>query len=156
MNLTIENLNGWGESFLRLAWPMLWQSSLLIALVFALDFLFAKKIRASVRYALWLVVLVKLILPPTLALPTGAAWWLFQTKPLVAPVARNFTVTYDDAPLPADFAPSTIPMPAPLPPKLEAAGWALLASVAVSAGLLLWLMIRWWQVARTVRRLGCG
>ena len=31
MNSFIENLNQWGGRFLSFAWPMLWQSSLLIA-----------------------------------------------------------------------------------------------------------------------------
>jgi hypothetical protein len=76
MNSFIETLNQRGEIFLNFAWPMLWQSSLLIAVLFALDFLFRRKWRAFIRYALWLVVLVKLILPPAFALPTGPAWWL--------------------------------------------------------------------------------
>ena len=152
MNSFAENLNAWGGNFLSFAWPMLWQSSLLIALMFVLDFLLARKIRASVCYALWLAVLVKLLLPPTLALPTSAAWWLTQSKPAPAPVAKNFTVTYNDAPTQINFPQPTIPLPAPLPPKLEFAGWLMLVSDVVSAGLLLWLAVRWWQVGRIVQR----
>ncbi len=152
MNCAIETLNHWGGQFLNLAWPMLWQSSLLIVFVFALDFLLARKIRASVRYALWLAVLVKLLLPPALALPTGAAWWLFPAKPaLKAPAVKHFVVTYDTVPLQTDFVPQTVPLPQPPTPKLNRAGWVLSASGAASAGLLLWLTFRWWQVARKVR-----
>jgi beta-lactamase regulating signal transducer with metallopeptidase domain/type II secretory pathway component GspD/PulD (secretin) len=151
MNSLIENLNQFGGHFLHFAWPMLWQSSLLIAFLFALDFLLARKIRASVRYALWLAVLVKLLLPPTLALPTGATWWLVHALPVVkAPAIRNYTVTYDTTPQTA-FIPNTVTLPPPPPPQLNGAGWALLATGFVSAGLLLWLTIRWRQVARTVR-----
>jgi lysylphosphatidylglycerol synthetase-like protein (DUF2156 family) len=97
MNALIESLNHWGGQFVNFAWPMLWQSSLLIAVVFTLDLLLARKIRAAVRYALWLAVLVKLLLPPALALPTGAAWWLVHAKlPAPALIAKKFTVT-DDA-----------------------------------------------------------
>ena len=81
MNTFIENLNQWAGDFTRFAWPMLWQSSLLIAAVLAFEFLLRRRLRASIRYALWLVVLVKLILPPTLALPTSPAWWLHKTPP---------------------------------------------------------------------------
>jgi beta-lactamase regulating signal transducer with metallopeptidase domain len=70
----IDNMNRWGESFLSFAGPMLWQSSLLIVIVFALDLLLARRIRAAIRHALWMVVLVKLLLPPALALPTSATW----------------------------------------------------------------------------------
>jgi beta-lactamase regulating signal transducer with metallopeptidase domain len=151
MNSFIENLNQWGGNFLNFAWPMLWQSSLLIALVLALDFLLARKIRAAVRYALWLAVLVKLLLPPALALPTGAAWWLIPAPPVakISPT-KHFTVSYDDAPAQPYIAPQTVSVPAP-PVRLELAGWALLASVVVSAGLLAWLALRSWQVARMVR-----
>ncbi len=153
MNSLIENLNQWGATFLTFAWPMLWQSSLLIGLVFALDLMLARKIRAAVRYALWLAVLVKLLLPPTLALPTGAAWWLSQNQPEIKiPAAKNFTVSYDNAMPPMEFVPSNLPMPTPLPPKLERTGWLLLAVIAVSVALLLWLAVRWWQVAWMVRR----
>src|SRR5215469_9362449 len=78
-----DTLNHFGAQFLSFAWPMLWQSSLLIAVVFAVDHIFARKLRASVRHALWLAVLIKLLLPPTLALPTSAAWWLFPAKPVI-------------------------------------------------------------------------
>jgi beta-lactamase regulating signal transducer with metallopeptidase domain len=151
MNSFIETLNQWGETFLSFAWPMFWQSSLLIALVFGLDLLLAKKIRASIRYALWLAVLVKLLLPPTLALPTSAAWWLFQRQPAVAaPVAKKYVITYGATAPPADFIPPTYPVPAP-EPRLDGASGALLVSTAMSAGLLLWLGFRWRQVMRKVR-----
>ena len=100
MNSSIETLNHWGGNFLHIAAPMLWQSSLLIAILLAFDFLMRRHLRASIRYALWLVVLVKLILPPTLALPTSPVWWLHKTPPPVEvkiPV-KKFTVTYDQTP----------------------------------------------------------
>jgi hypothetical protein len=110
MNSFIETLNQWGGNFLRFAWPMLWQSSLLIAVLFVFDFLFRRKLRASIRYALWLVVLVKLCVPPTLALPTSPAWWLHKTPPPIATKAETrYTVTYDNLSLPE------IPQPPPCP-----------------------------------------
>ena len=97
MNSSIENLNQWGGQFLNFAWPMAWQSGVLIAALLAFDFLFRRQVRASVRYALWLVVLVKLILPPALALPTSPAWWLHLNQPavLAKPLIQNYTVSYD-------------------------------------------------------------
>jgi beta-lactamase regulating signal transducer with metallopeptidase domain len=152
MNAFIETLNHFGGQFLHFAWPMLWQSSLLIAFVFALDVLSARKMRASIRYALWLAVLVKLLLPPTLALPTGAAWWLTQAKPAInAPVAPHYVVTYGKTTPQPDLAPQTIPIPEAASVPLSSAGWALLGSGVVSLALLLWLTKNWWQVTRKVR-----
>src|SRR6185312_16279696 len=98
MNALIESLNVWGGRFVDFALPILWQSSLLIVMVFALDFLLRRKIRPAVRYALWFVVFLKLVLPPTLALPTGAAWWLrAHNAPPVVPHARTLRVSYGEA-----------------------------------------------------------
>ena len=131
---------------------MLWQSSLLIAVLFAFDYLFQRKVRASIRYALWLVVLVKLCVPPTLALPTSPAWWLHKAPPpAVAKPAPHYTVTYDDGPLPEI---SLVPLPAFVPPKpaMLPVAWLLLASAVVSSFLLGWLLVRWWQITRDIHR----
>ena len=152
MNSFTEILNHWGENFLNFAWPMLWQSSLLILVLFAFEYLFQRKVRASIRYALWLVVLVKLCVPPTFALPTSPAWWLHKTSPpIVAKPALHYTVTYDNGPLPKV---PLIPLPAYVPPKptMAPAAWLLMASAAVSLFLLGWLLVRWWQITRDIRR----
>jgi beta-lactamase regulating signal transducer with metallopeptidase domain len=150
MNSTVLTLNQWGGRFTDFAWPMLWQSSLLIVVLFAADLLFRRKIRASIRYALWLVVLVKLCLPPTLALPTSPAWWLQKTPPPAAAL-MHYTVTYDAQPVSGI---SQNPTPAYVPPKpvMTADAWGLIAFGIVGGLLLVWLSARWWQVARRVRR----
>jgi beta-lactamase regulating signal transducer with metallopeptidase domain len=152
MNASIETLNQWGGSVSSFAWPMFWQSGLLIAVLLAFDFLFRRKIRASVRYALWLVVLVKLCVPPTLALPTSPAWWLHKTPPpVVIKPAAHYTVTYDSAPLPQI---PQIALPAFVPPKpvMNLAAWLLVISVSISLALFLCLLVRWWQITGQVRR----
>src|SRR5208283_2652664 len=146
MTSFIETLNHWGDHFLNFAWPMLWQSSLLIAIIFVLDFALRRKIRAAIRYALWLMVLVKLLLPPSLALPTSLAWWLLPSpQSSTKPQPAAFVVTYGDQTkptVPLQFQPT----PAPIQPKMSSVAWALAASVAVSAGLLAWMLIRWRQI----------
>jgi beta-lactamase regulating signal transducer with metallopeptidase domain len=152
MSSFIETLNQWGGNFLNFAWPMLWQSSLLIAVLFAFNYLFRRKVRASIRYALWLVVLVKLCMPPMLALPTSPAWWLHKAPPpALAKPAPHYTVTYNDGPLPEA---SLVPLPAYVPPKpaMMPAAWLLLASAVISSFLLGWLLVRWWQITRVIRR----
>jgi len=83
MNTLVEMLNVWGGRFMDAAWPMLWQSGVLIAVVFALDLALRKRVRATTRYALWLLVLAKLVVPTSLSLPTGIAYWLPAPKPVV-------------------------------------------------------------------------
>ena len=52
-------------------WPMFWQVSLLIVIGGALDAAMRKWAWPQVFYALWLLVLLKLVLPPTLASPVS-------------------------------------------------------------------------------------
>ena len=120
------------------------------------------QLRASVRYGLWLVLLVKLVLPPSLALPTGAAWWwssATQLPPVAAPAPapRQWTTTVvvsqEDATMPEDWtAPEAAPTSVPPPrPALTPAAWGLLAAGVVSLGLLGWVLRRWRLVVRTAR-----
>jgi len=153
MNPLIETLNRFGQNALHFAWPMLWQSSVLIAILFIADFTLRRRVRAAVRYALWLVLLVKLLLPPSLALPTGVVWWLFPAIATPAkPQTTRYVVSYG-----ADTTPNLPlqPMPAFTPPPrlpVSVAAWTVLAWSAVSLGLLFWLTLRWRQVACDVRR----
>ena len=61
----------------------------MIGLLFALEWALRRKVRAAVRYALWLMVLAKLLLPPSLALPTGVGWWL---RPAVPKARQSYIV----------------------------------------------------------------
>jgi beta-lactamase regulating signal transducer with metallopeptidase domain/tetratricopeptide (TPR) repeat protein len=152
MNSLIETLNSWGGNFLSFAWPMLWQSSLLILVMLTFDFAVRRRLRASIRYALWLVVLMKLCLPPTLALPTSPAWWLHATPPpIAAKAAPHYTVTYDNGPMP-EIPQAPLPVFVPPRPAMYFAAWLLVFSAAVSSALLAWLLARWWQITRHVRR----
>ncbi|MHC4153692.1 MAG: M56 family metallopeptidase [Planctomycetota bacterium] len=71
----ISILNDVGSDFCRYALAMLIQSSILIALLLVADWFLRKRLRAVVRYWIWLLVFIKLILPPTLHLPTGIGCW---------------------------------------------------------------------------------
>jgi len=152
MNTLIETLNRFGETAVHFAWPMLWQSSALIAALFVVDFVLRRRVRAAVRYALWLVLLVKLLLPPSLALPTGVAWWLFPSVATPAkPHVTKFVVSYG-----ADAAPSLPTQPIPVftpPPRplMSAPAWTILVWSTISLGLLVWLTARWRQVVRDVK-----
>ena len=93
MNAIIERLNIGGASFVEFAAAMLIQSSLLIAAMLVVDLLIrrTKKVRAVVRYWLWMIVLVKLLLPVTLSAPTGIGYWVAGAggEGLLNPVAEQ-------------------------------------------------------------------
>jgi beta-lactamase regulating signal transducer with metallopeptidase domain/Flp pilus assembly secretin CpaC len=149
MNTVIDTLSRAGEAFCGFAWPMFLQSSLLIALIWTADRLTKKWLRPATRYALWLLVLVKLVIPPTLALPSGAAWWLRASQPSVR---REAPVTVTEG------APITMPSAALRPAiapristqRLSVEAVVLLAAASVSAVLLGWILLKWREVRRTV------
>jgi beta-lactamase regulating signal transducer with metallopeptidase domain len=154
MNSLIETLNQWSAGLPGLAWQMFWQSSLLMAAVFTLDLALRRKVRAAVRYALWLVVLLKLVIPPTLAAPTSVAWWVRSPQP-TQPItqAKHYVVSYSNSQRtePSAEVISIFTGGAMQRPVLSWAGWALLVSGAFSIGLLTWAIFRWRHVARIVR-----
>lgn len=71
----INALNRTGDNFCRFALAMLLQSGLLFILLYLIDILIRKYVRAVFRYCIWLLIFVKLILPPTFYLPTGIGYW---------------------------------------------------------------------------------
>jgi len=150
MNSLIESLNDWGGRFVDVAFPIFWQSSLLIALIFALGWLLRRKIRPAVRYAFWLVVVVKLSLPPSLALPTAPISWLRVHKPGSPPAHTQIMTVTSGPAMPIDISlPANLP-PLP-PPKLSVATWAMLGSAFVSVLLGAWSGLRWRKINRCVR-----
>jgi len=90
----IEQINQIAESWWNWMWPMFWQVSVLIAIIALIDFVMRKHVWPQVRYSLWLLVLVKLLLAPSFALPTGI---ISHIQPLLGrsmqqPVALDRTV----------------------------------------------------------------
>jgi len=71
----LTTLNGIGGAFWSYAAGMFVQSGVLILSLLAIDLLLRKRVRATFRYWMWMLVFVKLILPPTLSLPTGIGYW---------------------------------------------------------------------------------
>src|SRR6267142_1094122 len=143
----IERLNLWGAYCARIAWPLFWQSSIMIAGMFLLDFFLRRRLRPSVRHALWLVVLVKLLLPPSFALPSGIRWWLRprEAAPAKAPTA-SYVVTYGSFHEPGssrrEEAPSSFIFVLPSV-RLSTPARALLASAVISVTLMVIMLVRW-------------
>ncbi|HEY5909543.1 MAG TPA: M56 family metallopeptidase [Verrucomicrobiae bacterium] len=147
MDSIIERLNVLGTQAILVAWPILWQSSLLIAVMLVIDWATRNKLRPGVRYVLWLVVLMKLALPPSLALPTSVAWWVRPQARKAQPAGHApAVVTYEPATLPGRTEP--VFLPESLRPRLTVGGVALAGSAGVSLALFGFLLWRWRQAAR--------
>jgi beta-lactamase regulating signal transducer with metallopeptidase domain len=91
---------------------------------------------------------VKLMIPPSLAFPTGAGWWLrSRTEASAAASVESFAVAH--------------PRPDALPPtpttgqlrraSLSLAGWGLICWCIVSLVLLSWVMLGWVRLVRKLR-----
>jgi beta-lactamase regulating signal transducer with metallopeptidase domain len=151
----VETLNLWGAQVGRIAWPLFWQSSILMIGMFLVDAFLRRRLRPSVRHALWLVVLFKLLLPPSFASPSGIGWWLRprETTPAKPPVT-SYVVTYGPLPeprsSPREEAPSSF-LPVLPSVRLSTSARALLASAAVSATLMIIMLERWRRLGRQLR-----
>jgi len=81
INNIITGLNNIGVGFWDYASSVFVQSSVLIVLLLIIDFLLRKRVRAVFRYWMWMLVFVKLVLPASLAMPTGIGYWLADYRP---------------------------------------------------------------------------
>jgi beta-lactamase regulating signal transducer with metallopeptidase domain len=150
LNALVPFLNRAGDAAIQFAGDMLWQASLVIAVIFVLDLLLRNRARAALRYGLWLLVLVKLLLPPSLALPTGIGYWIQVTKPeqpTLAPITAPVVMT---APGPEVLTvPSLAPVPAPKP-TLRRAGLFVAFWASGVAVLFCVLLVRSWRLTKLV------
>ncbi|MFC1604420.1 ankyrin repeat domain-containing protein [Planctomycetota bacterium] len=87
INNSLMGLNEVGGVFYDYTASVFIQSALLVILLFAIDLLLRKRVRAIFRYCVWLLVLVKLILPPMLSLPTGIGYWAGDHIPAASNMA---------------------------------------------------------------------
>ncbi len=74
MHPIISFLNNYSEIFVSIIWSIFWQSSLLIVIVTATTLLY-RKASPRFKYLLWLLVIIRLFLPPSFYLPTGVGNW---------------------------------------------------------------------------------
>jgi len=71
-----EIANDMGRGFCEYAVAMFVQTGVLVAIVLGINLLLRNRVRATLRYWIWMLVFVKLLLPPGLCLPTGVGYWL--------------------------------------------------------------------------------
>ena len=89
INNVLIGLNNIGRVFCDYAAGVFVQSALLVILLLVVDLLLRKRVRAVFRYCVWLLVLVKLILPPMLSLPTGIGYWVGDRFPAAFPASSQ-------------------------------------------------------------------
>ena len=85
----MELLNRAAESWFAWMWPMFWQVNLLIVVIWLIDLLIRRWAWPQVRYGLWLLVLLKLVIPPFWSLPASL------TERLARPVVERFELADD-------------------------------------------------------------
>ncbi len=166
----IDVLNSLGRIWWAWMWPMCGQVALLAALVWIMDLFLRRRAWPQVRYALWLLVLVKLIIPPTFSLPTSVSARAIDVgRPKLAAVAPGMLTPAHVEPVPSepDFsavateqtppaspaAPielDTTELPAPKRRALSLQAWLMLVSSAASLLLFLVLMLRTRRLRRRV------
>ncbi len=98
MVFLIESINSIGNNFVDFSLAMLIQSSLLIAIVFVIDLLIKRKVRAVVRHCIWMLVLVKLVISPGLWSPMSVGELVgdkleFSKKEVKQPVVEGSLMT---------------------------------------------------------------
>ena len=157
LNSIIVLLNSCGRVVCDFAGRMFLQAGILIGLLLIADLCLRTRANARFRYGMWLLVLVKLALPPSLALPTGAAYWLgrYMTTAPAASAPATTTISLVSPPYVERFAdlgrmPAGVAetVAAPRVTPLQGPGLALLGWVA---GVLVLLLLVFWQMA-SVRR----
>ncbi|MCL5281483.1 MAG: M56 family metallopeptidase [Planctomycetes bacterium] len=78
----ITSVNDVGCAFCNHVVAVFVQSGVLIIVLLSIDLLLRRRLRATVRYWIWMLVFLKLILPPSLSLPTGVGYWIGRYIPL--------------------------------------------------------------------------
>ena len=150
MEQAVELVNEAGRWFTATVPRLALEVSFLVLLLLLLDRFLRGRVQASLRHAIWLLLLVKLALPLSLALPTSPLYWLPEagaSPSLLLPLEPHATgevAAFPAADLPGDPSPPFPPAPTPLPaaattgttgPALSLGGLLFLAWVGVVLGL---------------------
>lgn len=175
LNGLVTVVNHLGLEFWGHAAAMFVQSGILILLLFIIDFVLRRRVKAVFRYGLWMLVFAKLVLPTSFAFPTGVGYWLGEWWPGQEPVHERVVTTEQTPlfvlaeqplaphlvrPLPEVTAPNpvaTVPpeRSEPIPDRIAALHWQVWLFLIWAAGALVLssLLIR---RTNSVRRLLAG
>ncbi len=151
INNVLIGLNNLGRVFCDYAAGVFVQSALLVILLLVVELLLRKRVRAVFRYCVWLLVLVKLVLPPTLSLPTGIGYWFGDHLPAVSSISdRAFDVARLERMSPSGEMPQVRPpqniteidaLTAPADSALTPLTWQAVLFVLWLVGVLAFLVV---------------
>lgn len=150
----IPLLNELGASAAGTGKALLLQSGALAVLLVATEWVLGRRMSPALRCALWLLIIARLLLPPTLQSPTSVGYWL---GPWLAEPVRRTTAVRTATPLdssPTDTLPAR-PEDPPVrqlpPPRIRASGWLFLVWGTGVVALGGWMIRRNREVYRLLR-----
>ena len=145
--------NDTGTSTTAVAVSMSVQLAVLVGVLSGLDGLIRHRARAALRHGLWMLVVIKLLLPVDLLSPTAIAYWAAPW--LLTPAVRvprvaagSVTVVSEVSHVVGPIGPKTATT---AHPKLELAGGLLLVWVVGCGAWAIWVLVRSREVARQAR-----
>ena len=145
--------NDTGTSSTAVAVSMSVQLAVLVGVLSGLDWLIRHRARAALRHGLWMLVVIKLLLPVDLLSPTAIAYWAAPW--LVTPAVRVPRVAAGSATVVSEVShvvgPVGLKTAMPAHPKLQLAGGLLLVWVVGCGAWAIWVLLRSREVARQVR-----
>jgi len=145
--------NDAGASATAVAVSMSVQLAVLVSILSGLDWLIRHRARAALRHGLWMLVVIKLLLPVDLLSPTAIAYWAAPW--LLTPAVRVPRVAAGSATVVSEVShvvgPVGLKTATAAHPKLELAGGLLLVWVVGCSAWAIWVLVRSREVARQVR-----
>ena len=145
--------NDAGTSSTAVAVSMSVQLAVLVGVLSGLDWLIRHRARAALRHGLWMLVVIKLLLPVDLLSPTAIAYWAAPW--LVTPAVRVPRVAASSATVVSEVShvvgPVGLKTATAAHPKLQLAGGLLLVWVVGCGAWAIWVLVRSREVARQVR-----
>ena len=145
--------NDAGTSSTAVAVSMSVQLAVLVGVLSGLDWLIRHRARAALRHGLWMLVVIKLLLPVDLLSPTAIAYWAAPW--LVTPAVRVPRAAAGSATVVSEVSqvvgPVGLKTATPAHPKLQLAGGLLLVWVVGCGAWAIWVLLRSREVARQVR-----
>jgi beta-lactamase regulating signal transducer with metallopeptidase domain len=145
--------NDTGTSSTAVAVSMSVQLAVLVGVLSGLDWLIRHRARAALRHGLWMLVVIKLLLPVDLLSPTAIAYWAAPW--LLTPAVRVPRVAAGSVTVVSEVSqvvgPVGLKTATPAHPKLQLDGGLLLVWVVGCGAWAIWVLVRSREVARQVR-----